>query len=53
MGTKTTVAENTVGAQGLSMRLVVIPLDGRAGRTSKNSYETGIYGLEGRVCSDA
>jgi uncharacterized RmlC-like cupin family protein len=39
----------TVGAQGLSMHLVVIPPGARAEPHSHRGYETAIYVLEGRV----
>ena len=39
----------TVGAQGLSMHLVVIPPGARAEPHIHMGYETGIYVLEGRV----
>lgn len=41
----------TVGSRGLSMHLVVIPPGGRAEPHSHIDYETGIYVLEGRVCT--
>lgn len=43
------VSEQTVGAQGLSMHLVVIPPGGRAEPHVHVGHETGIYVLEGRV----
>lgn len=39
----------TVGAQGLSMHLVVIPPGARAAPHRHLGHETGIYVLEGRV----
>jgi uncharacterized RmlC-like cupin family protein len=39
----------TVGAQGLSMHIVVIPPGARAEPHLHVGYETGIYVLEGRV----
>ncbi len=39
----------TVGAQGLSMHLVVIPPGARAAPHVHVGYETGIYVLEGEV----
>jgi uncharacterized RmlC-like cupin family protein len=39
----------TVGAQGLSMHMVVIPPGARAEPHSHRGYETAIYVLEGRV----
>lgn len=39
----------TVGSQGLSMHLVVIPPGARADPHLHLGYETGIYVLEGRV----
>lgn len=39
----------TVGAQGLSMHLVVIPPGGRSQPHRHVGYETGIYVLEGTV----
>jgi uncharacterized RmlC-like cupin family protein len=39
----------TVGAQGLSMHLVVIPPGARADPHLHVGYETGIYVLEGKV----
>ena len=39
----------TVGAQGLSMHIVVIPPAARAEPHIHVGYETGIYVLEGRV----
>lgn len=41
----------TVGASGLSMHLVVIPPGGRARPHVHVGYETGIYVLEGAVCT--
>ncbi|WPP46980.1 cupin domain-containing protein [Pseudomonas sp. AN-1] len=43
------ISGQTVGAQGLSMHLVVIPPGGRAEPHLHLGYETGIYVLEGRV----
>ena len=43
------ISGQTVGAQGLSMHLVVIPPGGRAEPHIHVCYETGIYVLEGRV----
>lgn len=43
------ISGQTVGAQGLSMHLVVIPPGGRSEPHSHIGYETGIYVLEGRV----
>jgi uncharacterized RmlC-like cupin family protein len=43
------ISGQTVGAQGLSMHLVVIPPGGRAEPHQHVGYETGIYVLEGRV----
>ena len=43
------ISGQTVGAQGLSMHLVVIPPGARAEPHSHVGYETGIYVLEGRV----
>lgn len=45
------ISGETVGAQGLSMHLVVIPPGGRAQPHVHVGYETGIYVLEGRVCT--
>lgn len=45
------ISGQTVGAQGLSMHLVVIPPAGRAQPHVHIGYETGIYVLEGRVCT--
>jgi uncharacterized RmlC-like cupin family protein len=39
----------TVGAQGLSMHVVVIPPGARAEPHSHRGYETAIYVLEGKV----
>src|SRR5215207_10525823 len=39
----------TVGAQGLSMHMVVIPPGARAEPHAHRGYETAIYVLEGRV----
>lgn len=43
------ISGQTVGAEGLSMHLVVIPPGGRAEPHLHVGYETGIYVLEGRV----
>jgi len=43
------ISGQTVGAQGLSMHLVVIPPGGRAEPHVHVGHETGIYVLEGRV----
>ena len=43
------ISGRTVGAQGLSMHLVVIPPGARAEPHLHRGYETGIYVLEGRV----
>lgn len=43
------VSDETVGARGLSMHLVVIPPGARADPHSHRGYETAIYVLEGRV----
>ena len=45
------ISGQTVNAAGLSMHLVVIPPGGRAEPHIHVSYETGIYVLEGRVCT--
>jgi uncharacterized RmlC-like cupin family protein len=45
------ISGQTVGATGLSMHLVVIPPGGRAEPHIHLGYETGIYVLEGRVCT--
>ena len=45
------ISEQTVGAQGLSMHIVVIPPGARAEPHKHIGYETGIYVLEGRVCT--
>jgi uncharacterized RmlC-like cupin family protein len=45
------ISGQTVGATGLSMHLVVIPPGGRAEPHRHVGYETGIYVLEGRVCT--
>lgn len=45
------ISGQTVGAQGLSMHIVVIPPGGRAEPHLHIGYETGIYVLEGRVCT--
>ena len=43
------VSADTVGAQGLSMHLVVIPPGARADPHVHEGYETAIYVLQGRV----
>ncbi|BAK76603.1 cupin 2 conserved barrel domain protein [Pseudogulbenkiania sp. NH8B] len=43
------ISGQTVGAEGLSMHLVVIPPGARAEPHVHIGYETGIYVLEGRV----
>lgn len=43
------VSGQTVGAQGLSMHVVVIPPGARSEPHSHRGYETAIYVLEGRV----
>lgn len=45
------ISGQTVGAGGLSMHLVVIPPGARAEPHVHVGYETGIYVLEGRVCT--
>lgn len=45
------ISGKTVGARGLSMHLVVIPPGARAAPHKHLGYETGIYVLEGRVCT--
>jgi uncharacterized RmlC-like cupin family protein len=45
------ISGQTVGAAGLSMHLVVIPPGGRAEPHVHVGYETGIYVLEGTVCT--
>jgi uncharacterized RmlC-like cupin family protein len=45
------ISGNTVGASGLSMHLVVIPPGARAEPHIHVGYETGIYVLEGTVCT--
>jgi len=45
------ISGRTVGASGLSMHLVVIPPGGRAQPHVHVGYETGIYVLEGTVCT--
>jgi uncharacterized RmlC-like cupin family protein len=45
------ISGQTVGARGLSMHLVVIPPGARAEPHLHVGYETGIYVLEGRVCT--
>lgn len=43
------ISGNTVGSEGLSMHVVVIPPGGRAEPHIHVGYETGIYVLEGAV----
>ncbi|HTT11571.1 MAG TPA: cupin domain-containing protein [Burkholderiaceae bacterium] len=43
------VSGQTVGAQGLSMHVVLIPPGARSEPHSHRGYETAIYVLEGRV----
>jgi len=45
------ISGQTVNATGLSMHLVVIPPGGRAEPHIHVGYETGIYVLEGTVCT--
>lgn len=45
------ISGQTVNATGLSMHLVVIPPGGRAEPHVHLGYETGIYVLEGTVCT--
>lgn len=45
------ISEQTVHATGLSMHLVLIPPGGRAEPHIHVGYETGIYVLEGTVCT--
>ena len=45
------ISGQTVHATGLSMHLVVIPPGGRAEPHIHVGYETGIYVLEGTVCT--
>ena len=45
------ISGKTVGAQGLAMHIVVIPPGARATPHKHIGYETGIYVLEGRVCT--
>lgn len=45
------ISGQTVGAKGLSMHIVVIPPGARAQAHIHVGYETGIYVLEGRVCT--
>ena len=45
------ISGQTVDATGLSMHLVVIPPGGRAEPHIHIGYETGIYVLEGAVCT--
>ena len=47
----TGISGQSVGARGLSMHIVVIPPGGRAEPHVHVGYETGIYVLEGRVCT--
>jgi uncharacterized RmlC-like cupin family protein len=45
------ISGQTVGSSGLSMHLVVIPPGARAEPHVHVGYETGIYVLEGTVCT--
>ncbi len=45
------ISSQTVNASGLSMHLVVIPPGARAEPHVHVGYETGIYVLEGTVCT--
>ncbi|HEX3140958.1 MAG TPA: cupin domain-containing protein [Rhizobacter sp.] len=45
------ISGQTVGARGLSMHLVVIPPGAKAEPHVHIGYETGIYVLEGTVCT--
>ncbi|WP_265943293.1 cupin domain-containing protein [Dechloromonas sp. A34] len=45
------ISGQTVDASGLSMHLVVIPPGARAEPHIHIGYETGIYVLEGKVCT--
>ena len=45
------ISGQTVNSSGLSMHLVVIPPGARADPHVHVGYETGIYVLEGRVCT--
>ncbi len=45
------ISGKTVGARGLSMHIVVVPPGARAAPHRHIGYETGIYVLEGRVCT--
>ncbi|HXE40140.1 MAG TPA: cupin domain-containing protein [Azonexus sp.] len=45
------ISGQTVDASGLSMHLVVIPPGARADPHIHIGYETGIYVLEGKVCT--
>ena len=45
------ISGQTVGATGLSMHVVVIPRGGHAPPHVHVGYETGIYVLEGTVCT--
>jgi len=45
------ISGNTVGSTGLSMHMVVIPPGAKADPHRHMGYETGIYVLEGRVCT--
>lgn len=45
------ISGQTVGADGLAMHIVVIPPGARAAPHIHVGYETGIYVLEGRVCT--
>lgn len=47
----TGISGRTVGATGLSMHIVVIPPGARAEPHVHVGYETGLYVLEGRVCT--
>lgn len=47
----TGISGRTVGATGLSMHIVVIPPGARAAPHIHVGYETGLYVLEGRVCT--
>lgn len=45
------ISGQTVNARGLSMHLVIIPPGARAEPHIHIGYETGIYVLEGKVCT--
>lgn len=45
------ISGSTAGTRGLSMHIVVIPPGARAEPHVHIGYETGIYVLEGRVCT--